>query len=204
MKFVLALVCFASTAAALPIDFIHVVDGQTMPRSEVRRVISGVKKAYDSLHLARYGAVIKWGRLRSKRVGFGPGEMKDRLAYSYRLLKRLRQKRPVYVFVPMSTDGYSWGYCLSRAFAVGTATSVNLRGEDRYLFSVTTAVHEIGHMLGQSHSDNEANIMHSDALRFVTDRIPPWGWWARDMILWFGFGIDICRVKKNYCLEAHG
>lgn len=199
---ILAILLFAlpvSAESVRRIEFVHVADGATMPRGEVRRVISEVRKAYGSVRLDRFGAVIRWGRLRTVRLNLGAYSVDKRLQYAYRLARRLRSRLPVYVFVPMSSDGYSWGVCFNRAFAVGVATSVNLRGERRFWQGATTAVHEIGHMLGVSHDDSSANVMHSDALRFVTDFIPPFPWWFRDMVLGFGFGVDICKFPEGRC-----
>jgi len=100
------------------IEFVHIADGATMQRGEVRRVIAEVKKSYGSLKLNRFGAVIRWGRLRTVRLNLGSYSVDKRLRYAYRVARRLRSRLPVYVFVPMSADGYSWGYCLGRNFAV--------------------------------------------------------------------------------------
>lgn len=202
---ILAVFFFAVSAHAAPItsvrriEFVHVIDGATMQRGEVRRVVSEVRKAYKSLRLDKFGAAIRWGRLHTKRLNLGPYTVSQRQAYAYRVMKRLRSKRAVYVFLPMSSDGYSWGVCLNKGFAVGTATSLNLRGEARFWHSATTAVHEIGHMLGYGHEDRFPNVMHSAALQFVTSGIPKFPWSFRDLVLGFGFDIDVCDFPAGRC-----
>lgn len=202
---ILASLFFAVSAYAVPVTsvrsvgFVHVVDSATMQRGEVRRVMAEVRKAYRSLNLERFGAAIRWGRLRSIRLNLGAYSVDKRVEYAYRLRRRLMARMPVYVFVPMSSDGYGWGLCIDKRFAVGVGTSRNLRGEARFWHSATTAVHEIGHMLGANHDEREVNVMHPDALRFVGNNIPPFPWWFRDSVLYWGFGIDVCKFPAGRC-----
>jgi hypothetical protein len=201
MAYLLALLLCASTAVAelkpVRIQFVRVVDGATMSRAETLRVTKKVREAYLKLRL-----VFTFSGLRQVRVGFGPGLVADRLNYARRVERRVRGRTRGYrthVFVPMSTDGYSWGYAFGPV-SVGTATSYNLRGEPRFWHTVTTAAHEIGHLLGADHDDREPNLMHSNALAFVNNNVPRFPWWMRDIVLSNGFGVDMCDYTFVPCL----
>lgn len=178
----------ALDASALPIkrvDFVQVLDGATMSPPKTRQVTTQVRRAYKRLKLP-----IRFSPLRTVRLGLGTIGVNDRLKYAYRVMRKMRPNRATYVFVPMSTDGFSWGYQLTKTFACGTATERNLRGDDRFWFSVNTAVHEIGHLFGASHDDSSINVMHSDALRFVTAGVLPFPWWFKESVLWLTFGVE--------------
>lgn len=184
----LVLLFSALDALALPtkrVDFVQVLDGATMSVPKTRRVTTQVRRAYNQLRLP-----IRFSPLRTIRIGFGPTGVNERLRYAYRVMRKMRPRRATYVFIPMSTDGFSWGYMLTKNFACGTATERNLRGQDRFWFSVNTAVHEIGHLLGPDHDDTSANVMHPDALRFVTNRVLPFPWWFKENVLWRTFGVE--------------
>lgn len=165
------------------LEFVRVVDGATMGRVEVQEVATRVCAAYRAL---RVGG-IECGRVRDAVVsGLGRYLVKDRLSYAYAVERALKGNyRPsvrTYVFVPMSADGFQWGYRIARNFAVGTASTVNLRGEPRYWHGVNTAVHEIGHMFGAGHEDGVVNVMHSNALAYVVSELLPFPWWMEHQI----------------------
>lgn len=53
-------------------------------------------------------------------------------------------------------------------FSVSFLTNSNHKGESRYEHALCALSHGIIHNLGGTHDDANGNIMHSDALRFVT------------------------------------
>lgn len=184
----LLLIVTALNAHALPIKRINLIrlsDGATMSEQNVKRVAVQVRRSYNRLKLP-----IRFAPVRTVSLGVGPTGVSERLKYAYRVMRKMRPRRATYVFVPMSTDGYSWGYMLTKLFACGTATDRNLRGENRFWFSVNTAVHELGHLLGPDHDETSPNVMHPDALRFVTNRVLAFPWWFKEDVLSKTFGVE--------------
>lgn len=53
-------------------------------------------------------------------------------------------------------------------FSVSFLTNNNHKGESRYEHSLCGISHGLSHNLGAAHDDSNGNLMHSDALRFVS------------------------------------
>lgn len=53
-------------------------------------------------------------------------------------------------------------------FSVSFLTNSNHKGETRYEHSICALAHGVGHNLGAMHNSDSANLMHPDALRFVS------------------------------------
>lgn len=54
--------------------------------------------------------------------------------------------------------------------ATGNALEANLEtGEERLNHSAVTLAHEVGHLFCATHQDSSPNLLHSDAMRFVTE-----------------------------------
>ena len=76
----------------------------------------------------------------------------------------------------IQTDGTRWMLGFARSvcvfgrthpYAFATVQSVNAFGADRVRHSAVVVTHELAHLMGASHDDSNANIMHSVALTFV-------------------------------------
>lgn len=92
-----------------------------------------------------------------------------RWAYSH----GYKRKGLTYVMIPPFYDngvpyigGQAEGVCSPRGYAVGNAEMVNHLGLDRFYHSATIMAHEIGHLLGASHT-SEQSIMNVGALSYI-------------------------------------
>ena len=56
----------------------------------------------------------------------------------------------------------------SAAYSMSNYSTLNAFGASRAPHSIIAAAHELGHALGATHQDLAPNIMHSNALSFVT------------------------------------
>lgn len=87
-----------------------------------------------------------------------------------------RAKLVTYWMTPPFVEGYPpVAYIAGVAFhcgdvATGNATEASLiTGEERINHSATTFAHEVAHNFCAGHIDTQVNLMHPDALSFVTD-----------------------------------
>lgn len=85
-------------------------------------------------------------------------------------------RRMVHFIFPHSIEGYIGGvargtctYGTRQGYSLSNATIYNLRLENRMLHSITAAAHEIGHILGASHTpDDSFDIMNTNILPMVS------------------------------------
>lgn len=184
MKILLALLLFATTAQAIDVKvYVYSTSGKNgLKEAEARELFDAVAaRVRNELGIN----LVLWKFLRR------PDRFKNYACLSnYCRLKRLHKwqaffkKRvprndvvklvllpPIYESGKFWLAGYASGTCTYKRLttvAYSHGELFNQDGLDRWMHSINAMLHELLHILGAYHHDEELNVMHSNALYYVT------------------------------------